>query len=367
MSINRILLNRLAVRESASCIKLLRRRLINPLGSFLALVGLLFSGETLALITSYSNVVTSYSDCTYRFTGFEYVFGVTLNFNPATRDRIAYSTFRSRAYVLYAYDSNGVPFYKEDIVVADGLDGVRSSKVWAEIGFLAYYAGLVGAGNLPSNSWGNANAFSGMLTISIPKDKISAWPAIGILAANTLPPSPFPIGDVFVGEASGIVYIGPSTKGGICTLYNTPEAPPPAVTPKVTMTAPDWDLGELPAGEETVLTLPATKDQLCFSYEGSTAITNQKYLINATNTNGFSPTGGYLLKSLEDSSQTVPYTLTLDNSTDSVSLPNAQSRLFSLAAGGRTCFTPTFKAQPDKTVKTGAYSDILTFTVVAKP
>lgn len=359
MSINRILLNKLAVRESASCIKLLRRRLINPLGSFLALVGLLFSGETLALITSYSNVVTSYSDCTYRYTGFQYVFGVTLNFNPATRDRIAYSTFQSRAYVLYAYDSNGAPFYKEDIVVADGLDGVGSSRVWGEIGFLAYYASPIGASR---SSWGNVNAFSGTLTLTIPKDKISAWPAIGILAANRLVSE-----GVFVGEQSGIVYIGPSTKGGICTLYNTPEVPPPAVTPKVTMTAPDWDLGELPAGEETVLTLPATKDQLCFSYEGSTAITNQKYLINATNSNGFSPTGGYLLKSLEDSSQTVPYTLTLDNSTDSVSLPNAQSRLFSLAAGGRTCFTPTFKAQPAKTVKTGAYSDILTFTVVAKP
>lgn len=364
MSINRILLNRLAVRESATCIKLLRRRLINPLGSFLALVGLLFSGETLALINSYSNVVTSYSDCAYRFTGFEYVFGVTLNFNPATRDRIAYQTFQSRGFSLYAYDKNGAPYYKESVVTMLTLDGVTTNNALGEIGFVSYYSHLF-AGLPVNNVWGNANAFSGRLEFTIPKDKISTWPAVGIRAVNALVP-PFGQG-VLVADESGIVYIGPSTKGGICTLYNNPLVPPPAVAPKVTMTAPDWDLGELPAGEETVLTLPATKDQLCFSYEGSTAITNQKYLINATNSNGFSPTGGYLLKSLEDSSQTVPYTLTLDNSTDSVSLPNAQSRLFSLAAGGRTCFTPTFKAQPDKTVKTGAYSDILTFTVVAKP
>ena len=365
MSINRILLNGLAVRGNSSCIKLLRRRLMNPLGYFLALVGLLFSGQTLAVMNSFSNVVSSYSDCTYNATGFDMVYSVTLNFNPATRDRIAYGTFQSRGFAIYAYDKNGQIYHDDDIANPATLDGSNASNVFGEPGFIVYYAHAMANSQPAIGVWGNATTFSGRIVISIPYSKISAWPAIGIRAVNALIPPPG--GGVFVGEESGIVYIGPSTKGGICTLYNTPEAPPPAVTPKVTMTAPDWDLGELPAGEETVLTLPATKDQLCFSYEGSTAITNQKYLINATNSNGFSPTGGYLLKSLEDSSQTVPYTLTLDNSTDSVSLPNAQSRLFSLAAGGRTCFTPTFKAQPAKTVKTGAYSDILTFTVVAKP
>ena len=334
---------------------------MNPLGPFLALVGLLFSGDTLAIVTAYSNVVAGYSDCTYEPVGKNLVYSVTINFNPATRDRIAYGTFRSRAYLLYVYDRNGELYWNVDPVIKDELDGTPARQAYGETGFIAYY----NTGAVPAGSWTNASAFSGRVKVTIPSDSIGSWPAIGLRAANVLVSTPGIA--VFVADESALVYIGPSAKGGICTFYNEPTAPPPAVTPKVTMTAPDWDLGELPAGEETVLTLPATKDQLCFSYEGSTAITNQKYLINATNTNGFSPTGGYLLKSLEDSSQTVPYTLTLDNSTDSVLLPNAQSRLFSLAAGGRTCFTPTFKAQPDKTVKTGAYSDILTFTVVAKP
>ena len=199
------------------------------------------------------------------------------------------------------------------------------------------------------------------------KDLIADWPAIGVRAGNisgVRVNNTNYIEQVF-GEAKGLAYISADSNGN-CTVISNPENPPPPVTPIITMTAPDWDLGELPRGEETALTLPATKDQLCFSYEGGRGVENQKYLINATNINGLSANGRYLLKSLVDSSQTVPYTLTLANSMDSVLLPNTQNRLFSMDAVGRTCFTPTFRAQPDKAVKAGAYSDILTFTVVAK-
>ncbi|SEF03533.1 hypothetical protein SAMN04489800_3808 [Pseudomonas deceptionensis] len=358
MSINRILLNRMVVSGNSPHIKLLRKRSINPLGSFLAFVGLIFSGEALAHIVSYSDVVASYSDCTFQITGFNYVYGITLNFNAATQARIDYSTFQSRGYLLMAYNANGTPINSEDIADS-ALDGKSNDQLYGDDNYVLYFS----QGGQGGVNWSKANAFSARLVMKIPIARISTWPAIGVRAANVLTTR----GGLSVADEKGWIYIGPSTKGGNCPHYSNPTDPPPAVFPKVTMTAPDWNLGELPAGEETVLALPATKDQLCFNYEGVTALTSQRYLINATNSNGLSANGRYLLKSLEDSSQTVPYTLTLKSSTDAVFLPNTLNRLFSLDAGGRTCFTPTFNAQPDKTVKAGAYSDILTFTVVAKP
>ena len=235
------------------------------------------------------------------------------------------------------------------------LNGISFSKTYSIDDYTMY--------NGATGDWKNSKALVADIQFTVLKSKIASWPAVGVRAGSYTLSS-----DIL--NKTGIAYIGPSTDGSNkCTILLQPGSPPPppAVNPKVTMTAPDWDLGELPRGKDTILTLPATKDQLCFTYVGSTVIANQKYLINATNTNGLSADNRYLLKSLEDSSQTVPYTLTLANGSDSVLLPNTQSRLFSLDAGGRTCFTPTFRAQPDKAVKGGAYSDILTFTVVAKP
>lgn len=335
-------------------IKVSRQKITNCFSCLLVASMALFSGEATAWNLRYANLSDGYSNCSYTDTSDTVAtFKVTIKYKTSVGNTGPYD-FISRGIMLYSYNGNGILQGSSNLASGMKLNGFSYQSIYGGVGYSMYYNGAPTA-----SPWRNREAMTADIEFTVLKSRIAAWPAVGVRAGN------YTYGDD-VGETTGLAYIGPSTTGN-CTVLVNPESPPPAVTPTVTMTAPDWDLGELPRGKETTVALPATKDQLCFSYEGSTAIANQKYLINATNTNGLSANGRYLLKSLEDSSQTVPYTLTLENSKDSVLLPNTQNRLFSLEMGGKTCFTPTFKAQPDKAVKGGAYSDILTFTVVAKP
>lgn len=344
-------LNSAVVVGNVSRLKAFKKIIINYCSALFIVSVALFSGEASAVVLRLANLSYSYSNCSYTSTSDTVAtFKVTI----AYKDASGYTggkTFLSRGILLYAYDGNGVPQGSSLISTNMTLNGAPYSGAYSGDGYTMYYG---------VSKWVSPGPITADISFTVLKSKIASWPAVGVRAGN------YTTWDD-IAESTGLVSIGPSTTGGACKVFVDPELPPPAVNPIVTMSAPDWDLGVLPRGEETTLTLPATKDRLCFSYDGSTSLTNQKYLINATNTNGLSANGSYLLKSLEDSSQTVPYTLTLANSKDSVLLPNTQNRLFSLETGGKTCFTPTFKAQPDKAVKGGAYSDILTFTVVAKP
>lgn len=353
MSINPSPLNRSTVANKCSRTQDLKTRPVVYLGAFLVFVGALFSSDASAYYLVLSNLSSGYTNCSYSETSTVATFRVTIGFRAAAGN-LGGKTFRSRGILLYSYNRNGVLQSSSDVASTLTLNGVSYMTTYWGDGYVMYQG--VNAGS----QWNISTPLTANIILTVLKSKIAEWPAVGVRAGNYTD-------DNDVGELSGVAYIGPSTTGGKCTIVENPELPPPAITPVVTMSAPNWDLGELPRGEETVLTLPTTKDQLCFSYTGSTAITNQKYLINATNTNGLSADSRFLLKNLQDSSKTVPYTLTLANSTDSVLLPNTQNRLFSLGAGGQTCFTPTFKVQPDRAVKAGAYSDILTFTVVARP
>ena len=129
------------------------------------------------------------------------------------------------------------------------------------------------------------------------------------------------------------------------------------------MAAPDWDLGELPEGNGEKI-FPSSSDQLCFTYSG-TAVSGKQFVINAGSANGV-VNNRYRLKNLKDATQLIPYSLTLDSGTSNVSLPNASNKALPLNSSGRTCFVPTFKTTVDPTVKSGNYSDVLTFTVVTK-
>lgn len=359
MSINRINISRMIGINNNWYEKMSKRWSASFLGYCLFAIIALYSSGASAADPALVHVSSAYFNCSYEDTSKDYVtMKLSIAFNAVNTHTTNDKPFLSRGIVIYTYDGNGVLQNSNGVVSYVRFNDMNNTGSHEGNGYLMFTG--VGTNNVLNDTWvGRLNLFANIYLV-VYKSKISGWPAVAVRSAN------FTSGGDFL-QVTGAAYIGPETKGGNCSQISTPETPPPAVTPKVTMSAPDWDLGELPAGEETVLTLPATKDQLCFNYEGLTAITSQKYLINATNTNGLSANGRYLLKSLEDSSQTVPYTLTLANSTDSVLLPNTQNRLFSLDAGGRTCFTPTFKAKPDKTVKSGAYSDILTFTVVTKP
>ena len=364
MSLKNIKLGRINIADICSCFKVFQMRLGNYFGGVIFASMALFSADASTADIPFGDVSSGYSACSF-YEGLEnYDIELTIAFKPI-EGRIGAATIpRGRGVALYTYNSDG------------SLDGALRAEYVAINDFksrdVSYTADAMGYKvhwdyGCSLNVWCTNTAFSARVKLRVQKTKFAGWPAIGVRAVNVGTTATNIKSTHYIGEVQGLAYISPNTKNGQCVILNNPENPPMPVTPNITMSAPDWDLGELPRGEETELTLPATKDQLCFSYEGSTALSNQKFLINATNIHGVSGDGRYLLKSLLDSSQTVPYTLTLANSKNSVLLPNTQSRLFSLDTGGRTCFTPTFKAQPDPTVKAGAYSDILTFTVVAKP
>ncbi|RQZ34672.1 hypothetical protein DIE16_21640 [Burkholderia sp. Bp9090] len=131
----------------------------------------------------------------------------------------------------------------------------------------------------------------------------------------------------------------------------------------MTMSAPDWNLGELPEGNGEKV-FPNSSDQLCFTYSGA-AVSGKQFVINAGSANGV-VNNRYRLKNLKDATQLIPYSLTLDSGTSNVSLPNASNKALSLNSSGRTCFVPTFKTTVDPSVKSGDYSDVLTFTVITK-
>lgn len=163
-------------------------------------------------------------------------------------------------------------------------------------------------------------------------------------------------------EAKGGAYIALRSSGG-CKVLD-PEKPPPPLSVDLNVTAPDWNLGELPRGEGEK-TFTTSTDQLCFAYTGAD-VHGKSFVINASNANG---TAGnrYRLKNLSDSSQLVPYSVTLDSGAAKVTLPNAANTGLSLDGSGRTCFVPTFKTLVDAKLKEGDYSDVLQFSVVTKP
>ncbi|WP_141715385.1 hypothetical protein [Burkholderia ubonensis] len=139
------------------------------------------------------------------------------------------------------------------------------------------------------------------------------------------------------------------------------KPPPPPIS--LNVNAPDWNLGELHQGEN-IKKFSSVKEQLCFTYTG-TAVSEKSFIINASNFNGIA-SNMYRLRNLNDSSQLVPYGVTLDSGSSTVSLPNMSNAALSLASSGNTCFVPTFKASVGSSVKEGDYSDVLTFTVVTK-
>lgn len=309
----------------------------------------LYAGKASALKMKYSNLSNGYSNCSYVSNG---------NGTSTVKVSISYKqaaghagslTYVARGIILYSYNAKGGLNVSSNIARALSVGGVAPFGAYQGEDYYIYY-----------NVWGGEEPFTADVVIVFNDSDIAQWPALGVRAGN------FTSGED-VGDSAGLAYITPSTKGGICTLLANPGLPPPPVDVTLTMTAPDWDMGELSRDKETITTLGTPKDQLCFSYEGAKYVVYQKYIINATNVNGLSDNGRYLLTSLEDSLQTIPYSLTLQSTTDTVLLPNIKNAVFTLSNSGRTCFTPTFKTLVAKWAKGGAYSDVLTFTVVAKP
>ncbi|MDY7791169.1 hypothetical protein U0E10_25075 [Burkholderia ubonensis] len=189
--------------------------------------------------------------------------------------------------------------------------------------------------------------------VVISNSAVTSWPAVSIRAGI------FTSGDD-IAEVTGGAYIG-RYDGGICKVIDPVVPPPPSIG--ISMTAPDWNLGELPRGNGRKV-FSSSSDQLCFSYAGA-AVNGKQFIVNASNANGV-VSNRYRLRNVSDATQVVPYNLTLDSGSSTVSLPNTSNVPLALNSAGKTCFVPTFTTTVDSTVKEGDYSDVLTFTIVTK-
>ncbi|WP_175818742.1 hypothetical protein [Burkholderia sp. BCC0419] len=205
-----------------------------------------------------------------------------------------------------------------------------------------------------SPEWKRDEAFIADVEVVIDNSVVSDWPALSIRAGNFT-------GGADVAEIKGVAYLGRFGTASNCIVID-PEIPPPPPI-EINMTAPDWNLGELPDGDgEKVLSTNA--DQLCFTYRGI-AVSGKKFVINASNANGIVG-NRYRLKNVKDASQLIPYDVTLDSGSSTLHLPNTNKAALSLDSSGRTCFFPTFRTTVDRSLKDGDYNDVLVFTVVTK-
>jgi len=306
----------------------------------------------------YSNLSNGYSNCTYQDNGNgTSTVGVTISYKSAWGHLgRGNQPFRSRGILVYTYDKNGnlqpSSTFAQDVY----MDGVRHSGRSSSRSYGVYYNIAIRA----YSSWHVTNAQTVRVTVVLDNRFLTQWPAIGVRAGNVSK-----VNDI--AEITGLAYIGTSSSSGNCNVITEPEIPPPP-DPKIAMTTPDWNLGELPPGVPTEKPFSGAAEQLCFAYDGP-RMAGFRYAINAANQNGLSGNGLYQLKHLTSPSDTVPYRVVLQNplSNTKVDLPNNRNVVSSLGNSGRECFDPTFYAETPAAAKEGDYSDVLTFTVVAQP
>ncbi|WP_155740965.1 hypothetical protein [Burkholderia diffusa] len=258
--------------------------------------------------------------------------------------------FLSRAVLLYSYDSQGNLESSSSMAQSVKMDGIKQRGIYTGQGYTIYFGYGLGG------SWENPNTVTTNVEIRVSSKAFLDWPGMNVRAGI------YTDGDD-VGEITGGAYVAIGDVDGKCKVLDPEQRPPPPHI-NIEMSAADWNLGEVSAGEsEKTFTSPA--EQLCFTYTGS-QVSGKSFIINAENANGIA-NNRYRLKNVGDSSQLVPYRVILDSGTSKLTLPNTVSSALSLSSSGRTCFVPTFETFVEDRVKEGAYSDVLQFNVVTKP
>ncbi|VWC35249.1 hypothetical protein BLA13014_06510 [Burkholderia aenigmatica] len=306
-------------------------------------------------------VSNGYSQCSWTDNGNGTVtLGVTIGFNQASSKDVATSGnggnafFYSRGIQIYLYDKNGNIQSSSLAASSVTMNGVKHGTA-AQPGNYTIYT------NLDQAPWTDGRPFTANVTVTISKTRIGDWLGVSIRAAN------YTSGND-VGEITGAAYVTTDRTGGCTYLDPTvkPPPPPPLDTLVLKVTAPDWDLGELPRGDsQKMFTDPASL--LCFETMGAAdGIDTVQFVIRADNQNGKVGVN-YLLKNAADATQAVPYWIKLSNAATGTAtmLPNDSSISVPLIAG-RNCFIPTFSTSVGNDVKGGNYSDVLTFTVFSK-
>ncbi|WP_157661021.1 hypothetical protein [Burkholderia ubonensis] len=272
-----------------------------------------------------------------------------ISYKP-TLGYIANSFFYSRSILVYPYDQYGQFDISSNAVESVWMNGDKNSKKFVNDrwNLVTYYS--------TRGAWMTERAFVADVEVLIKNSEVAAWPAIAVRAANSTH-----YGKVM--EISGAAYIARDGRNGNCMVVKAPETSAPPLPIQFKVSAPDWNLGELPQGDATK-TFTNSAEQLCFTYTGK-AVGGKLFVINAGSANGVSG-NRYRLKHVEDPTQTVPYKVTLDSGTAKLSLPNGSNTALALNSSGKTCFAPTFETSVGGRVKDGDYVDTLTFTVVTK-
>ncbi|MBI0328348.1 hypothetical protein [Burkholderia plantarii] len=280
---------------------------------------------------------------------------MTINFRDE-RSAPLWRQFSSRGLMVWAYDKDGNPqeilggggFYANVKLNGDTYHEVdRNQFVDGGRGTLLY-------GN--KGDWANVNALAAYVSVTFQGTK---WQSVSVMAAgryrNTATES------FNIAEITGAAYIYPDSQGTGCEVVSPIHPPKPPVT--IHMSAPDWDLGELPMdhGEKRFTDVA---DQLCFTYSGLSG-DGIDVVVDAENQNGI-VAHQYQLKDLADPTQIVPYNLVLSDGITDFTLPNQRNSTIKLNASGRTCLAPTFRTYVRPMLKKGTYSDVLTFTVTTK-
>lgn len=208
-----------------------------------------------------------------------------------SRERIHF-----RGLALYTYDEQGkLRRPAEFWAVALNGEGTNMYKAFSEFG-LDY-----GGTSSQFKYWSNRSAFTAQLEVKVTLTDLAKWPAFGVRMANVANDS----ASTIVLDSAGLLYVSPGMK--TCQVVNPSNPPPSPVNTEITVTAPDWDLGELERGKETMRTFTTDAQRLCFRYNAK-YIEYDKYLISVSSRNGVAD-NKFLLVSAADGSETVPYTL----------------------------------------------------------
>ncbi|WP_141755025.1 hypothetical protein [Burkholderia plantarii] len=322
--------------------------------------GCLFCKPVFAQSILMQPVVDSYGNCTWRDNGDgTKTASLIINFKAATRENLGGGkSLHSRSLMTLAYDKDGQSYVNADFVsgfsARETINGVGS-----DYGMAVTYTDWPGVidfkinGRRPDDAWHNANAFSASVEITFRGEQ---WRAISVTAGNV---GYFLAG--FAQEQTGAAYLYPDSDGTGCEVVSPIHPPKPPVT--IRMSAPDWNLGELPMdhGEKR---FTAAADQLCFSYSGLSG-DGVDVVVDADSQNGVVD-NHYQLKALADPTQVVPYSVALDDGSVEFVLPNRTKSSIRLNSSGRTCFAPRFRTYVRPLLKKGDYTDVLTFTVVSQ-
>ena len=291
------------------------------------------------------DISSSYSSCYFNDNGDgTSTISAVINYKPPG---VIGSPFNSRGVLIYSYDKNG----RLNVGTTPAIRVTMNGANYYDLFFGSDYAMFWGN----KNSWRDKSAFAASVTAVVRNQSFASWPAIAIRAGNYTSGSD-------IGEVKGVAYISRyGANDGSCHVIVNPGTPPPPDI-SISVSAPDWSLGDLQRGVSNTR-LSRADQMLCFSYDAAQA-QKQNFIIGASSANGV-VNNRYRLQHLSDTSQVVPYSLMLDSGSTRIQLPGSSTAM-TLDTSGRTCFVPTFTTEVGTMVKEGDYSDVLTFTVTTK-